>query len=226
MTIKWFGQSFFKINVKNTKGEDVVIAIDPYNKDYGLKVPTKFGADIALVTHDHKDHNNLSIIKGTNFSPKPFIIFGPGEYEIKEIMIYGIPAYHDDQQGAERGENTIYLINAENMWLAHLGDLGQKTLTDKQLEKLEGTDIIMIPTGGTFTINAKEATKIISQIEPRIIIPMHYNLPGLKFKNKTKLDDVNKFIKEVGLNPQKTDKLKIQKKNLPQENTQLVILKP
>jgi len=112
------------------------------------------------------------------------------------------------------------------MWFAHLGDLGQKTLTDQQLEKLEGTDIIMIPTGGTFTLNAKEANKIISQIEPRVIIPMHYNLPGLKFKTKKKLDAVEKFIKEIGLKPTEEEKYKIQKKNLPQENTELIILQP
>ena len=226
MTIKWFGQSFFKINVKNTKGEEVTIAIDPYNKDYGLKVPTKFGTDIALSTHDHKDHNNFDVIKGTTISPEPFIISGPGEYEVKGVMIYGIPAYHDDSEGSERGENTIYLIGAEGMWFAHLGDLGQKTLTDAQLEKLEGTDIILIPTGGTYTVNAKEANKIISQIEPRVIIPMHYNLPGLKFKSDTKLDGVDKFIKEIGLKPEETDKYKIQKKNLPQEKTELVVLQP
>jgi len=90
MTINWFGQSFFKITIKNEQGDDVIIAIDPYSNVYGLKPPSKFGADIVLVTHDHPDHNNLNIIKGTNLSPKPFIISGPGEYEIKGVMIYGI----------------------------------------------------------------------------------------------------------------------------------------
>ncbi len=222
MTIKWFGQSFFKITVKNQKNENITIAIDPYGKGYGLKVPTKFGADIALVTHDHGDHNNLEIIKGTQLSPEPFIISGPGEYEVKGIMIYGIPAYHDDQQGAERGENTIYLINAENMWFAHLGDLGQKSLTAEQLEQLEDIDLVFIPTGGTFTINAKEASSIISQIEPRVIIPMHYKIPQLNLK----LDNVDKFIKEIGIKPETTDKLNIKSKDLPQENTRLFVLSP
>ena len=221
MTIKWFGQSFFKINTKNSKGEDLVIAIDPYNKDYGLKVPSKFGADIVLVTHEHKDHSNTDLIKGTDLSPEPFVVSGPGEYEIKGIMIYGISSYHDDKEGTERGENTMYLIESEGVWLAHLGDLGQKTLENGQLEKLEGADILLIPVGGTFTINAKEASKIISQIEPRIIIPMHYKIPGLKLN----IDGVDKFIKEMGLKAEEVDKFKIQKKNLPAENTELVILK-
>jgi len=221
MTIQWFGQSFFKISIKNSKGQDVVVAIDPFNSDCGLKTPSKFGADILLITHDHADHNNTKIIKGTNESPEPFIISGPGEYEIKEVMVYGISSYHDDQEGKERGENIIYLINAENMWLAHLGDLGQKTLTDSQLEKIEGTDILCLPVGGNFTINAKEAGKIVSQIEPRVIIPMHYKIKGLNLK----IDGVENFIKEIGLPPTEIDKYKIQKKNLPQENQELVILK-
>lgn len=225
MTIQWFGQSFFKISVKNHQGQDLTLAIDPYGKDYGLKMPNKFGADILLVTHDHHDHNNIELIKGTDLSPEPFIISGPGEYEVKGIMIYGIPAFHDDQQGAERGENTIYLIEAEEMWLAHLGDLGQKTLTDEQLNSLEDIDILLIPVGGGPTLNLKDASGIISQIEPRVIIPMHYKIPGLK--TKIEFNGVDKFIKEIGLKPEETvDKYKIQKKNLPVEETQLVILQP
>ncbi|HDQ15888.1 MAG TPA: lactamase, partial [Bacteroidetes bacterium] len=202
MTISWFGQSFFRINTKNTKGEDLTLAIDPFSKDYGLKLPVKFGADILLVTHEHKDHNNVSLIKGTGLSPEPFLISGPGEYEIKGIMIYGVPSFHDDQQGTQRGENTIYLIESEDIWLAHLGDLGQKTLTPEQLEKLEGIDILMIPIGGTYTLDTKEANKLISQIEPRIIIPMHYQIPGLKLK----LENLNKFIAETGLKPREETK--------------------
>jgi len=221
MTLKWFGQSFFKINTKNQKGEDLIIAIDPYSKDYGLKPPTKFGADIVLVTHSHGDHSNTNLIKGTHLSPEPFIISGPGEYEVKGVMIYGIPSYHDNQQGAERGENTMYLIESEGMWLAHIGDLGQKALENGQLERLKDVHILCIPVGGTFTINAKEASNIISQIEPRVIIPMHYKLPKLNLK----IDGIDKFIKEIGLNAEEVDKYRIQKKNLPQEETQLIILK-
>ncbi len=223
MQLHWYGQSFFKINTKNQKGEDVVIAIDPYHKNYGLKTPSKFGADILLISHDHPDHNNIQLIKGTGLSPEPFVISGPGEYEIKGVMIYGIPSYHDNNQGAERGENTIYLIETEGIWLAHLGDLGQKTLENGQLEQLRNVDILLIPVGGTYTIDAKDASNIISQIEPRIIIPMHYKIQGLKLN----IDGVNKFVKEMGLKAEEiTGKFKIQKKNLPQEETKLIILKP
>jgi len=221
MYLQWFGQSFFKITAKNSLGQDVVLAIDPFNKNYGLKTPNKFGADIALITHDHEDHNNLELIKGTEISPEPFIITGPGEYEVKGIMIYGVPSFHDNENGASRGENTIYILEIENIWLAHLGDLGQKQLTEKQLEHLEGVDILLVPVGGTYTIDAKTAGQIISEIEPRVIIPMHYKIPGLNLN----LDGVEKFIKEMGLKPEETDKLRLTKKDLPSEETKLVILK-
>lgn len=223
MYIQWFGQSFFKITAKNAKGEDLTIVIDPFNKNYGLKLPNKFGADIVLVTHDHEDHNNLDLIKGTELSPEPFIISGPGEYEVKGILIYGIPAFHDDENGAKLGDNTMYVLEIENMWLAHLGDLGQKKLSEKQLEHLEGVDVLLIPVGGTYTLDTKSANQIISEIEPRLIIPMHYKIPDLNVKD---LDSVEKFIKEIGLKAEETDKLKIVKKDLPQEDTKLVILQP
>lgn len=228
MTIQWFGQSFFKLNTKNQQGEDVVIAIDPLHKDYGLKVPTKFGADILLVTHGHKDHSNVDLIKNTTLSEKPFLISGPGEYEVKGVMVYGIPSWHDDKQGAERGENIMYLMETEGVWIAHLGDLGQKTLENGQLEQLQGVDVLMIPVGGTFTINAKEAAGVISQIEPRVIIPMHYKIPGLTFYGKSVegiIDDEKKFIKEVGLKPEVVEgKFRVTKKDLPQEETKLILM--
>ncbi|MFH1456522.1 MAG: MBL fold metallo-hydrolase [Patescibacteria group bacterium] len=220
MYIQWFGQSFFKIITKNEKGEDVVLVIDPFDKSYGLKMPSKFGADIVFITHDHKDHNNVDLIKGTNLSHTPFVVAGAGEYEIKGVMIYGIQSFHDNKEGNERGANIIYLLQIEDIWLAHLGDLGQDTLTDEQLEQLKDVDILIIPVGGVFTINGKQASSIISQIEPRVVIPMHYKVPGLKLD----IDGVDKFVKEQGLKPEEINgKLKIVKKDLPSEETKLMI---
>jgi L-ascorbate metabolism protein UlaG (beta-lactamase superfamily) len=221
MTIQWFGQSFFKVISKNNKGEDVVLAIDPYNKKYGLNVPSKFGADILMVTHDHEDHANVEGVKGIE-SARPFEITGPGEYEVKGAMIYGIHSFHDNNQGADRGENTIFIFEIEGIWVGHLGDLGQKELTVEQMEKLQNIDILLIPVGGKYTVDGKEASTLVSQIEPRIVIPMHYQIDGLKMD----IENEDKFVKECGLKPEKTDKFKIQKKNLPQEETELVILEP
>lgn len=210
MYITWLGQSCFKI-----QGKETTLVTDPYGLKHGLKLP-KITAEIVTVSHDHDDHNNAKAVLG-----QPFIISGPGEYEIKSVFIQGILSYHDKKEGKERGLNTIYLIELEGISIAHLGDLGH-LLADKDLEKLEGVDILMIPVGGTYTLNAKEASETISQIEPRIIIPMHYKIPGLKLP----IDSLNKFCQEMGVAQSAIqDRLRISLKELPQEETKVVLLK-
>jgi len=137
----------------------------------------------------------------------------------KEVLIEGIDSYHDSQQGKERGNNIIYRIEIDDISVVHLGDLGD-VLDSAQLEKLAGTDILLIPVGGKYTIDAKKAVEVISQIEPRIVIPMHYKTEGVKID----LDPLDKFIKEIGVAPSYEEKLKISKKDLPQEDMELVIL--
>lgn len=221
--INWAGQSCFQISVSNSRDHSANIVIDPFDEKTGLKIPN-FSADILLVTHQHYDHNNIKAVKpACAGGGAPFLIDGPGEYEVKEVFIKGIPAYHDDKEGKEKGENTIYTIEAEGLRFCHLGDLGQKQLTDEQLEKIGNVDILMIPVGGEFTISSQDAQRIISQIEPRIIIPMHYELPKLKIK----LDDVGKFLKVMGKNsivPQ--DKFAIKHNTLPKDGTEIVVLQP
>jgi L-ascorbate metabolism protein UlaG (beta-lactamase superfamily) len=214
MHIIWQGQSCFQLIATRQKGEQVTIIIDPFDEETGLKVPSLNG-DILLITHDHHDHNNKKIIKGT-----PFIIEGPGEYESKEVYIQGVSSFHSEDK---KEQNTIYIIEAEGLKICHLGDLGQKELTPEQLEKIGDVDILMVPVGGVHTIDSKIATKIISQIEPHIAIPMHYALPKLKVK----LDGVEIFLKEMGkksVEPQ--PKLLIKKKDLTSEETQVVVLTP
>lgn len=214
MQITWLGQSSFKIEAKTTLGNTVTIITDPYNDSVGLKMP-RSKADIVTVSHGHFDHNNLEAVKG-----EPFIIQNPGEYETKGVFIYGVETYHDDKKGAERGPSTVYRIDVEDLTLAHLGDLGH-TLENGQLELLEGVDILMIPVGGVYTIDAKKAMDVISQIEPRIVLPMHYKIPGIKVN----FDGIDKFCKEIGVcSKDHPDKLKITKKDLPQEDMQVIVL--
>jgi L-ascorbate metabolism protein UlaG (beta-lactamase superfamily) len=215
MQIIWKGQSCFQISASQGKNNQVDIVIDPYSEDTGLKVP-KLKADILLVSHEHHDHNNVKAVEGN-----PFLIHGPGEYEVKEVFIQGIPAFHDSSSGKERGTNTIYTIEAEDLKICHLGDLGQKELQPEQIEKIGEVDILMVPVGGTYTISAKEAVKIMSQIEPSIIIPMHYQLPKLKIK----LDGIDSFFKVMGI--KKLDslpKLSIKKKDISPEEAKIIIL--
>lgn len=213
MIITWLGHSCFKLQDKvGTDG--VTVITDPYDKETGLKMPS-IEADIVTVSHDHHDHNNVEALRG-----KPFVINCAGEYDFKGVLVEGIDSYHDEEEGKLRGGNIIYRIEVEDISIVHLGDLGH-TLTNEQLEKLVGTDVLLIPVGGKFTLDAKKAVEVISQIEPRIVIPMHYQTEGLAIEG---LDSIEKFIKELGIEPSHEEKLKITKKDLPQEDMELVIL--
>ncbi len=217
MTITWHGQSFFEIQTKDREGNEIKIAIDPFDEQLGLRVP-KIKAAILLISHPHHDHANKKAILGT-----PFVVEEPGEYELKGIFIKGIPAFHDNSEGRERGTIAIYKMEVENVKICHLSDLGQKELNENQLEEIGEVDILMIPVGGTYTIGPKEAATLVSQIEPKIVIPMHYKLPKLKFD----LERIEKFLKVMGAEdkqPQK--KLKVSLRDLPKEETEIVVLTP
>jgi L-ascorbate metabolism protein UlaG (beta-lactamase superfamily) len=213
MIITWLGQSAFKLQDK-ISGDGVTVVTDPYGKETGLKMPS-FEADIVTISHDHADHNNSEALRGN-----PFIIDCAGEYDTKGILIEGIDSYHDEEEGKLRGGNIIYRIEIDDISIVHLGDLGH-VLSNEQLEKLVGTDILLVPVGGKFTLDAKKAVEVISQIEPRIVIPMHYKIDGLAYED---FDSIEKFIKELGIEPSREEKLKISKKDLPQEEMELVIL--
>jgi L-ascorbate metabolism protein UlaG (beta-lactamase superfamily) len=213
MYITYLGHSCFKLQDKTT-ADGITLVTDPFDKSTGLKVPN-FEADIVTISHKHADHNNADALRGA-----PYVIKTAGEFDVKGVNIYGVEAFHDEKNGKERGINIIYRIDMDDISIVHLGDLGH-VLDNKQLEMLVGTDILMIPVGGKFTLDAKKAVEVISQIEPRIVIPMHYNVPGLKYD----LDGVEKFIKEIGVKPREEEKLKISKKDLPAEDMELVIMK-
>lgn len=200
--------------MQDKAGSDAVTLItDPFDNSIGLRMP-KMEANILTVSHGHKDHNNLESVKGN-----PYTIDAPGEYEIKDVAIEGVEVFHDDKEGKERGNVVAYRIDMDDITIVHLGDLGH-TLNSKQLEVLAGVDILLIPVGGKYTIDAKKAVEVVSQIEPRIVIPMHYKVDGLK----EDIDGVEKFIKELGVKPRTEEKLKISKRDLPQDEMELVIL--
>lgn len=212
MIITHIGHSCFKIQDK-TGTDGITLVTDPYDQKIGLKAPN-FEADIVSVSHDHYDHNNVKALRGN-----PHIINMAGEYDIKGISIAGIESYHDNEKGGKRGVNIIYRFEVEGISISHLGDLGH-ALENKQLEVLAGTDILLIPVGGKYTLDAKKAVEVISQVEPRIIIPMHYKTKGVTLD----IDEVEKFIKEMGIKPSFEEKLKISKKDLPSEDMELVVL--
>ena len=232
MQITWHGQSLFQITTSPEKNTQVRIVINPFDKSIGLRVP-KLEADILLISRQHPDYNNVGAVSGipsavfkadasTNSKPSLFVIEGPGEYEVKNIFIQGILGFHDKNQGKEKDMNTIYTIDSENIKLCHLGDFGQKELTEEQLEKIGEVDILMVPIGGEHTLSAKEAAKIMSQLEPKITVPMNYAIPKLKVK----LDSLDKFLKVFGvksLSP--INKLSIKKKDILAEEAKIIVLK-
>lgn len=234
MQIVWKGQACFQITTTQQK-EQVKIVIDPYDDSLGLKLPS-MEADIALVTHNHFDHNNTKGLKGPSTGStgsrqagsgrgNPFVIAGPGEYEVKGVFVQGIASFHDEAQGKERGENTMYTIRAEGVTLCHLGDFGQKELTPEQIEKIGTVDVLLVPVGGTYTINGKEANKVVSQIEPKIIVPMHYALPKLKVK----LAPVEEFLRSMGAKKaEPQQKLTLKEKDVAgeKEEAEIVVLQP
>ena len=211
MVITWYGQSCFKL-----QSGELVGVIDPFSRDIGL-TPPRFKSDFILVTHDHFDHNNVESIPDS-----PFIINGPGEYEIKGVSVRGVQTFHDSSEGKERGLNTIYMIEIEGIKVCHMGDFGEKALREETLDAMGDVDILLIPVGGTHTIDADEAAKIINQIEPRVVIPMHYKVPGLKVA----IDPVETFLKEMGVKSREAeDRYTIKQKDLPVDDMKIVLLK-
>jgi L-ascorbate metabolism protein UlaG (beta-lactamase superfamily) len=214
MILSYLGHSCFKIQDK-TGTDGITVVTDPYDKKIGFKAPN-FEADIVTVSHDHYDHNNAKSLRG-----EPFVIRAAGEYDVKGVAVQGVESYHDDKEGKDRGVNVVYRLEIDDISISHLGDLGH-ILDNKQLEVLVGTDILLVPVGGKYTLDAKKAVEVVSQVEPRIVIPMHYKLPGLAVEG---LDGVDKFIKEMGIKPTEEDKLRIAKKDLPAEDMELLVLK-
>ena len=213
MDIYYLGHSSFKI-----KGKNATLITDPFSeKMTGLKFP-KTEADIVTISHNHEDHNQSEGIDGN-----PYVIFNPGEYEIKNVSVFGIQAFHDDKQGVEKGKNTIFVIEIDKMRICHLGDLGHK-LDEKVLEEVDGVDILMIPVGGSATISPADAMQVITQIEPKIVLPMHYNEEGLNQQVFGDLAPLEAFLKETGEQIEKTPKLTVTFDSLPEEKQQIIVL--
>ncbi|HYF98034.1 MAG TPA: MBL fold metallo-hydrolase [Coxiellaceae bacterium] len=207
MTITWFGVSSFKIVSKET-----TIITDPFGKDTGLS-PVRGAADIVISTNPEAEWcNNFSSISGN-----PFIVKGPGEYDIKGAFIMGVAADNKDL-----GSNTIYSIQIEDIRVALMGPLKQNHLTDEQKEVLEGADIVLVPTGGKMILDYEQAAKIATQLEPFIIVPHSYKISGLSLD----FDKLDKFIQEMGGKSVEQDKITIKKKELVGEATQLIVLTP
>lgn len=211
MVITYYGVSCFKVQ----SGENV-LAFDPPSKESEFKSP-RFQTNIVLISHSHRDHNGYDSLVGKTEGKEPFLINSPGEYETNGIYIQGIKSFHDSSAGQKHGLNTIYKLNIEDISLCHLGDFGEKSLRPEAKEAIGEIDILFVPVGGENVLEPSEAARIISQIEPKIVIPMHY-------KKNTALKN---FLDEVGNGSIKPlDKLTVKKKDLVENKTSIIVLEP
>lgn len=171
MDLRYCGHSTFCLTTGGT-----TIMVDPFNDDIGYPKP-RVAPDAVIISHEHFDHNNVGLIQG---SPK--IIRGLADEgknwaklddRVGSVRITGVPTYHDAEQGAARGKNTVTILEVEGMRVVHLGDLGH-LLSDEQVKAIGKVDVLMIPVGGHYTIGPAEADQVIAQLKPRVVIPMHF----------------------------------------------------
>jgi L-ascorbate metabolism protein UlaG (beta-lactamase superfamily) len=208
MDINWLGHSCFRIKSRNA-----TIVTDPYPPDLGYSLG-KPSADIITVSHPHPGHSYTDGVTGD-----PRQVKGPGEYEISGVMIIGIATFHDNDKGAKRGKNTVYLMEVDGVSVCHLGDLGH-ALTADQVEQIEEADVLLLPVGGVHTIGAAVAAEVVRQLEPKVVVPMHYRTDTLN----RGLATVDGFLKEMGLKESISQpKLTLTRTSLPL-TTQVVVL--
>lgn len=203
------------------RGKTATLITDPFDPSVGFPFPT-VSADIVTVSHAHPDHANVTKVQGTSRRPNPFIISAPGEYEIMGISVRSIPCFHDDQQGKLRGKNLIMVITIDGVHLVHLGDLGH-SLSQSQIEDIGPVDVLMVPVGGFFTIGPQAAASVVENIDPSIVIPMHFRSDkhADSFQQLSSLPD---FLKQMGVESKEpVEKLTVAAGNLPEE-TEVVIL--
>ncbi|PIZ24391.1 MBL fold metallo-hydrolase [Candidatus Collierbacteria bacterium CG_4_10_14_0_8_um_filter_43_86] len=217
MEITYFGHSCFKLKSKG----GLVIYLDPFKSEM-VGIPLlKDVADVVTVSHPHEDHSSLDVITGPISRPSTFVIDREGEYEIAGVQISAMKTFHDKNNGADRGKNLIMFIVMDGMHILHLGDICHK-LSESQIEKVGSVDALMIPVGGTFTLDANEAMEMIKEIQPSYAIPMHFKTATSKILELTTLENFlekNKFP----VSGESLHKIKLDEGSLP-DDTQILLM--
>ena len=181
MNVFWFGHSCFFL--KGARGPSLLL--DPFHEGevgYPLQAVE---ADIVVVSHDHQDHNNAEAVGG-----RPLLIKGPGRHTALGLVFWGVPSYHDEEGGRLRGLNTIFCFTMDGIRVCHLGDLGHP-LSQPDGEAIGPVDLLFLPVGGIYTIDAWGADEVMKQLRPAVAVPMHYQTPALSFE----LEPVDEFLK-------------------------------
>jgi L-ascorbate metabolism protein UlaG (beta-lactamase superfamily) len=200
VNITWYGHAMFLIDA----GEGKKIVTDPFDEQVGYRVP-EVTANIVTASHDHFDHNNIAAVGGN-----PEVVRTLGTQTINGVKITGISSFHDETGGSQRGKNTIYVFEIGGLKIVHLGDLGH-ILTGEQISELTNVDILLIPVGGNYTIGAEAAAKVVDQIKPKVVIPMHYKTPD----STIDIASADDFTAKFGSVEQKPSTISISKDSLP-----------
>lgn len=182
MDITWLGHGCFRL-----RGKAAAVVTDPYPPSLGPRL-ARLEADLVTVSHPHENHSYTQAV-----AKDPYVVEGPGEYEAAGVHVNGISSFHDAESGATYGRNTIYVIELDDVRVCHLGDLGHK-LGDDALETIGNLDVLLVPVGGGASLDAAHAAEVVRQVEPRYVVPMHYQLPAIK----KELAPVDRFLKEMG----------------------------
>ncbi len=210
MQIHYFGLSSFKIITK-----DATAITDPFDKQSGLTPPRGAADCLLLAEKTNPLYNATSGISG-----EPFLMSDPGEYDVKGITVTGIPLKQDE--GDKTRYVTTYLIESEDIKILNLTHIREFTMDKDDLEGLGDIDILILPVGGNSVMTAKDAAKVVLEIEPKIVIPSHYEIAGLSLP----YDKLETFIKEMGGKSETMEKLIIKKKDIPVENTKVIVIEP
>lgn len=213
MKVKWLGHACFLVTSK----DGLRVIADPYAVGGGINYsPIKETADVVVVSHDHGDHNNVSIVQG-----KPDVVKGNGKKNVKGVQFRGVATSHDASQGQQRGLNTVFCFAMDDIKLCHLGDLGH-VLSPGQIAEIGAVDILFVPVGGFFTIDALVASQVCDQLKPKIIIPMHFKTPKCAYPIAGVEDFLKgkKNVRKVGVS-----EVEFERDKLPKA-TEIVLLQP
>ena len=207
MDLSWLGHACFRL-----RGRDVTIVTDPYESDEWGYPPLSTSASVVTVSNDHPHHAAISAVEG-----RRHVLTGPGEYEIGGVLIWGVRTSRRPDGGAPT-RNTAFIIQIEDLTICHLGDLAHAPLTSDELTHIKDADVLLVPVGGNCTINAQQAAGIVAQVEPRLIVPMHYATN--ETRGFVELEGVERFCKELGATEvAPRSRLSITPTSLPSEPT-------
>jgi L-ascorbate metabolism protein UlaG (beta-lactamase superfamily) len=218
--LTWLGHACFRL-----RGRDVTILTDPYDgEDWGYQ-PLSASANVVTISNQHPHHAGIGRIDG-----RPRVLRGPGEYEIGGALIWGVRTHRRKDNGTEdalrngswNDRNTAFVIQLEELTVCHLGDLADAPLTQPELERIKDADVLLIPVGGNCTINAAQAAAVVAQVEPKLIVPMHFATE--ETRGHLALDEIERFCKELGASDAAPRaRLSVTPQSLPTEPTVVLL---